>query len=384
MRQKIAFLIGLILLVIIFVSASCSGRKDTKSTTDMKIQASIHVSPYGAIDNQDIHLFTLTNTLGMVVTITNYGGIVTSIQIPDKDGNLGEVTLGFDDLDSYLDGHPYFGSIVGRYGNRIARGSFELDGETYTLARNNGENSLHGGDIGFDKKVWEAEHFESERGVGVQLHYLSPDMEEGYPGNLDIYVTYLLTNENALMITYKATTDKATPVNLTYHGYFNLSGGQEDILNHELMIHADRYVVVNENLIPTGELRPCAGTAMDFTTMQPIGARIEQVEGGYDHTYVINREGDGLELVARVYDPLTGRQMDVYTTEPGVQFYTGNFLDGTLIGWNDVVYGKHFGFCLETQHFPDSPNQPGFPNTILRPGETYAQTTMYKFGVKTD
>jgi aldose 1-epimerase len=375
---------GLLFLTVLSLMVSCSERSNSNKASDMKEQASVTASPFGTIDNQDIQLYTLTNTRGMIVKLTNYGGIVTSIKVPDKNGNLGEVTLGFDNLDAYLKGHPYFGCIVGRYGNRIASGTFQLDDVAYTLARNNDGNSLHGGESGFDKKIWDAKQFNSERGAGVQLHYLSPDMEEGYPGNLDVFITYLLTNDNELMITYKATTDKATPVNLTFHGYFNFTGGQTDVLDHQIMINADRYVVVDESLIPTGELRLCDGTPMDFRTMQPIGDRINLVEGGYDHTYVVNRDHDGLVLVARVYESMTGRWMEVHSTEPGVQFYTGNFLDGTLSGWNDVVYEKHYGFCLETQHFPDSPNQPGFPNTILRPGETYAQSTMYKFGTKTD
>ena len=334
---------------------------------------------FGKINDsvEEIKLFTLKNQNGLIAKITNYGGIVTSLIVPDKNGELDDVVLGFDTIKSYLNEHPYFGAIVGRYANRIANGRFCLDGVEYKLAMNDGEDHLHGGLVGFDKVVWDAEPIESKNGVGVKLHYLSQDTEEGYPGNLDVIVVYMLTNQNELTIDYEALSDKPCPVNLTHHSYFNLTGGKDNIKKHEIMINAERYVVVDERLIPTGEIRPLKGTEMDFTVPGAIGSRINQVEGGYDHTYVLNKSGAEISFVARVYEPNSGRIMEVYSTEPGVQFYTGNFLDGGLTGKGGVVYKKHFGFCLETQHFPDSPNQSDFPTTILRPGEKYTQTTIF-------
>ena len=317
----------------------------------------------------------------MSVKITNYGGIVTSIVTPDKEGKLADVVLGFDDLQSYVDGHPYFGSIVGRYGNRIANAKFSIDGVEYSLAANNGPNHLHGGNKGFDKVMWEAKEKAFSDTASLRLRYLSPDGEEGYPGNLRVMVSYSLTSENELIIDYKASTDKSTPINLTHHSYFNLGGTQENVLDHMLTISSNKYVLVNENLIPTGELKDVKGTPMDFSTAHSIGERIAMVEGGYDHTYVLLNEGNVLK-VADVFDPQSGRGMEVYTSEPGMQFYTGNFLDGTLSGKNGIVYTQHHGFCLETQHFPDSPNQPEFPSAILNPGEEYAQKTIYKFIIK--
>jgi aldose 1-epimerase len=369
-------------LIIIGMFFSCAtGKKDdnqTKSKNKMKIES----KKFGNADGHEVLLYTLENSKGMKVTITNYGGIITSVYTPDKNGKFDDVVLGFDNLQSYLDGHPYFGALVGRYGNRIAKGKFVLEGHEYSLAVNNGENHLHGGLIGFDKKVWDAEPFEKDDAVGLKLHYLSRDMEEGYPGNLDVQVTYTLTDENELKIEYRATTDKSTPVNLTSHSYFNLTGGKENVMNHEVEINADRYIVVNESLIPTGELRSCAGTAMDFSKIQSIGSRFDQVDGGYDHCYVLNKKSQEISLAAKVKEPKSGRTMEVWTTEPGVQFYTGNFLDGTLTGINGVVYKKNYGFCFEAQHFPDSPNQPDFPSSVLKPGETYKQTTIYKFSVQ--
>ena len=376
---KIPFFFALIVVGLLLSCSSQKGNEEkSKTEKNMKIESEV----FGSVDGQEVMLFMLENKNGMKVDITNYGGIVTSIVVPDKNGDFENITLGFDDLQSYLDGHPYFGAIVGRYGNRIALGEFEIDGEKYTLAKNNGENHLHGGIVGFDKKVWDVESFKTDSEVGLMLHYLSPDMEEGFPGNLDVNVTYTLTNDNELKIGYKATIDKACPINLTYHGYFNLTGGERDVLSHEVMMNADKYVVVNENLIPTGELRDCENTPMDFSEFEAIGTRIDQTDGGYDHSYVLNKEGSELSLVAKVVEPESGRLMEVWTTEPGVQLYTGNFLDGTLTGKDGVVYNKQYGFCLETQHFPDSPNQPDFPNSILRPGEEYTQTTIYKFSVK--
>lgn len=342
----------------------------------------IEKSNFGSIDGEEVFLFSLESKNGMQVSITNYGGIVTSIKAPDRNGELGDVVLGFDSLSEYLSGHPYFGCIVGRYGNRIAKGEFALDEETFTLARNIGENHLHGGILGFDKQLWHAESFQKENEVGVSLTYTSKDMEEGYPGNLIVVVTYILTNESELKISYEAETDKACPVNLTHHGYFNLSGGNENVLGHQIKINASTYVAVDKGMIPTGLLHEVIGTQMDFLDFHTIGERIEQVSGGYDHSYVIDKQEAELALSAEVFDPTSGRLMLVYTTEPAVQFYTGNFLDGSLTGKNETVYDAHYGFCLEAQHYPDSPNQPIFPNTILRPGEEYSQLTIYKFSVK--
>lgn len=329
-------------------------------------------------DGREVVLFTLSNGRGMTVRLMNYGGILTELLVPDKNGIPGDIVLGFDSLEPYLDEHPYFGSIVGRYANRIAKGEFTLDGTVYSLARNNNGNHLHGGLKGFDKVLWSAEPISDTSFVAVKLTYVSKDGEEGYPGTLSVSVEYRLTPANELEISYLAATDKPTVVNLSHHSYFNLAG-RGTILDHELTINADRYTVVDENLIPTGELRPVAGTPMDFTKTRTIGTGIVHVPGGYDHNYVLTRASNGLEFAARVYDPSSGRVMEVWTSEPGLQFYTGNFLDGTITGKRGWVYEKHAGLCLETQHFPDSPNQPAFPSVVLRPGETYRHRTVYKF-----
>ncbi|MBT9395537.1 galactose mutarotase [Hymenobacter sp. NST-14] len=342
-------------------------------------------APFGKTqDGTEVQLYTLTNAHGLQVSITNYGGTITSLLVPDKAGKPGEIVLGFDNVSGYQSPEfrkagPYFGALIGRYGNRIAKGKFTLDGKEYTLAQNNGENTLHGGKKGFDKVLWQAEPGTSAEGQTLKLSYLSKDGEEGYPGNLTVTVVYTLTADDALKIDYSATTDKATPVNLTNHAYFNLGGGK-DVLGHEVTLAADRYNVVDAGLIPTGELRPVQGTPFDFTSPHTIGERIAQVPGGYDHNWVLNSATG--QPAATVYEPTTGRTMEVTTTEPGLQFYTGNFLDGTLKGASGQTYGKHAGFCLETQHFPDSPNQPKFPSTILKPGQTLHSTTIYKFGVR--
>jgi aldose 1-epimerase len=341
-------------------------------------------------DGVAVELYTLTNPDGIEVRAISYGGIILSLKVPDREGKLGDVVLGYDALDGYLKASPYFGSIIGRYGNRIAGGKFSLDGKPYTLATNNGKNALHGGVKGFDKVVWQAEPLEQDDRVGVVFSYTSPDGEEGYPGTLQATVTYALTDANELVFEYQAVTDKATPVNLTQHSYFNLAGdGSGDVLGHELMLNASRFTPVDSTLIPTGELRGVEGTPFDFRTPTAIGARIaandEQIRfgGGYDHNVVLDREGaDGLVLAARVYEPTSGRVMEVRTTEPGVQFYSGNFLDGSITGKGGHVYEHRTGFCLETQHYPDSPNKPDFPSTILRPGETYRSRTMYAFSVR--
>ncbi|HEX7051782.1 MAG TPA: aldose epimerase family protein [Longimicrobiales bacterium] len=339
-------------------------------------------------EGETVELFTLRNPHGIEVRAMTYGGIIVSLRTPDREGRLGDIVLGFETLDRYLEGTPYFGAIIGRYGNRIAGGRFELDGETYTLATNDGPNHLHGGNRGFDKVIWEAAPFENDTAVGVTFSYRSPDGEEGYPGNLDVQVTYTLTNSDRLVFDYVATTDKATPVNLTQHSYFNLAGaGNGDILGHELMINASAFTPVDSTLIPTGEIRSVEGTPFDFRTSTAIGARIDADDQqirygpGYDHNFVLDREGAGLALAARVVEPSSGRTLEVYTTEPGLQFYSGNFLDGTITGKDGKVYGHRSGFCLETQHFPNSPNQPSFPSTILRPGEEYRSRTVLAFGV---
>ncbi len=338
---------------------------------------------------QAVELYTFTNPHGMKAAISTYGGIVVSVEVPDQEGAMADVVLGFDGLDGYMAGSPYFGCITGRYANRIAKGKFSLDGAEYTLATNNDANHLHGGLVGFDKVVWQAETLREPDAVGLRLTYQSKDGEEGYPGNLDCVVTYRLTNDNALRIDYEAKTDKATHVNLTNHSYFNLAGqGNGDILGHEMMIHADRFTPVDETLIPTGELRPVSGTPLDFTKPHAIGERIGQdaeqlkLGGGYDHNFVLNRQDGALALAARVVEQGSGRVMEVLTTEPGVQLYTGNFLDGTLTGKDGKVYQHRYGFCLETQHYPDTPNQACFPSTVLRPGETYAATTVYRFSTR--
>ena len=343
--------------------------------------------PFGqTADGTAADLFALTNDAGCEAKITNYGGIVVALTAPDRDGRFADVALGYDTLDEYLADTPYFGALVGRYGNRIAKARFTLGGVEYALAANDGDNSLHGGLVGFDKVVWNAETVEADDGVGVALTYLSADGEEGYPGNLSVKVVYTLTADNALRIDYTATTDADTVLNLTHHSYFNLAGaGSGDILGHVMQIDADRFTPVDETLIPTGELRPVEGTPMDFRTPTPIGERIEaddeqiRLGGGYDHNWVLNGGGGTLAPAARVAEPTSGRVMEVRTTEPGVQFYSGNFLDGSNVGKGGAAYNRRNGFCLETQHFPDSPNQPAFPSTVLKPGETYTQTTIYRF-----
>ncbi|MFN8459372.1 MAG: aldose epimerase family protein [Anaerolineae bacterium] len=331
-------------------------------------------------------IYTLTNKNGLRTDITNYGGIVISLYIPDKAGQLTDVVLGFDKVDDYRQAHPYFGALIGRYGNRIANGKFTLNGVEYTLAQNNGPNSLHGGLKGFDKVVWQATPLDTPTGPALELTYLSRDGEEGYPGNLSVKVVYTLTHQNELQLDYWATTDQDTIVNLTHHSYFNLAGaGQGDILGHELTLQADKFTPVNETQIPTGELRSVTGTSFDFTRPARIGQRINQDDTqlkfglGYDHNWVLNSSAGSLALAARVSESNSGRVMEVWTTEPGIQFYSGNFLDGSITGKGGKVYQQRAGFCLETQHFPDSPNQPNFPSTVLKAGQIYTSTTVYKF-----
>jgi aldose 1-epimerase len=338
-------------------------------------------------DGTPVHLYTLKNGQGMEVSITNYGGIVVSLRVPDRQGYLGDVVLGCETLADYLKGHPHFGALVGRYGNRIAGGKFKLDGVEYSLAINSGHNSLHGGLKGFDKVVWEATPLVTGQGPALQLKYTSRDGEEGFPGNLSVTAVYTVTEDNALKLEFTATADKKTVCNLTHHSYFNLAG-QGDVLGHIVQINADTFTPVDSGLIPTGELRSVGGTPLDFRKPLAIGAGIdseyEQIKlgAGYDHNWVLNHAAGTLGLAASVAEPGSGRTMEVWTTEPGTQFYTGNFLDGKLRGKGGWRYQRREGFCFEPQHFPDSPNKPQFPTTELKPGETYRNTIIYKFGVR--
>ncbi len=335
-----------------------------------------------------ISVFTLSNASGMQVRVMEYGATILSIRVADKSGKLDDVTLGFDSLADYLTSPRYFGAVVGRYGNRIAHGRFAIEGTTYELARNNGPNHLHGGKRGFDKVAWQGAPFQRGNTVGVVLRYISPAGEEGYPGRLQASVTYTLTPQNELVVDYAATTDAATVVNLTQHTFFNLAGaGTRDVLEHELTLYASRFTPVDSTSIPTGELAPVEGTPFDFREPTPIGARISAQDpqlrqgNGYNHNFVLDRSGAGLLHAAHVREPISGRTLDVFTTEPGIQFFTGNSLDGTAIGKGRRVYHRHYGFCLETQHFPDSPNQPHFPTTVVRPGTPYQTRTVFRFGV---
>jgi len=385
-------------VIMLFVLAglaicSCRGQCGTEGNLIYekgKVKMDVSKEVFGKLaDGRKVELYTLTNANGARARIMTYGAIVVSLEMPDRNGKLDDVTLGFDNLEGYLAGHPYFGAVVGRYGNRIGKAQFVLNGLTYRLAKNDGENHLHGGVKGFDKVLWKAEPVEQTNAVGVKLSYLSKDGEENYPGNLACTVVYTLTNDDELKISYEATTDKPTVVNLTHHSYFNLAGqGKCDILSHKLMLNADRFTPVGAGLIPTGELKSVKATPMDFTRATAIGARINQDDeqlklgGGYDHNWVLNKNDDSLTLAAKVYEPTSGRVMEVYTTEPGIQFYSGNFLDGTITGKCGRVYKHRYGLCLETQHFPDSPNKPDFPSVILEPGQKYTHLTVHKFYAK--
>ena len=362
-------------LVLMFVAFSVSA-------------ADVSIEHWGEYQGEQVYLYTITNDNGAEMKVTNYGGRITALKVPDKSGDLVDVVLGLDSLEGYLENPNYFGPVIGRYGNRIADGEFSLDGKTYHIAQNNGDNHLHGGFVGFDKRVWEIKAVENDNEVSIVLNYLSEDGEEGYPGNLDMEVTYTLSNDNSVVIDYKAETDKATPVNLTNHSYFNLNGVNDTALDHELMINADYYTPIDDEWIPTGAIASLEGTPLDFREATKVGKRIDedsvQLENGagYDHNYVLNT-GENLDQVAAsLYSPATGIFMEVYTTEPGVQLYSGNFLDGSITGKYDKVYNKYDAICLETQHFPNSPNVNYFPSTILRPNEVYETTTIYDFSTK--
>ncbi len=344
----------------------------------MKIVQSVFgVMPEG----RDVDQYSLENDRGMVVKIINYGGIITNILVPDKKGELHDVVLGFDNLESYLATHPYFGAIIGRYANRIANGRFDLDGKVYTLAVNNGPNHLHGGLQGFDKKFWFGKKDKTDSEIILKLSYISEHMEEGYPGNLQVQVDYALNNNNELIIRYKAETDMATHVNLTNHTYFNLNSVSSNVLGHKLIMDCDSYTPTDKTQIPTGEIVPVDGTPFDFLEMKEIGRDFSELENGYDHNFVINKEVFEMKWFARVEDPVSGRIMEVGTTQPGVQFYTANHLKD-ITGKKGIKYQPQDAFCLETQHYPDTPNHPRFPSTVLRPGKEFRQTTIYKFGIK--
>lgn len=389
MRKQIFYIL---LISTVLMSQACKKNEEKAAApTDSAsvAAASVTKSSFGALpDGRAVERYTLRNKHGVEMDVISYGGIVTSLRVPDRNGVVEDVVLGYDSLAGYLKATPYFGAIVGRYGNRIAKGKFTLDGKEYTLVQNNNGQHLHGGTVGFDKVLWTVEEIASTEGVALKLTYLSKDMEEGYPGNLQVEVRYTLTDNNEWKIAYTATTDKKTVLNLTNHTYFNLTGGaKRDILDHEVMIDADKFVPVDKVLIPTGKLMDVAGTPFDFRTPTKVGARIDekheqlQVGGGYDHCWVFNGN-DAAKVVASVYDSTSGRLVEMTTSEPAVQFYCGNFLDGSITGKGGVVYKRRYGLCLETEHYPDSPNQPAFPPVVLNPGETYSTQTQYRFATK--
>ena len=388
MKKQIHFsVLTFLFFLIVLNSCNNSNSNQNSEQTVGPDTATIKQKSFGNYYNFPVTEYTLRNIQGMQVSILDYGGTISKLMVPDRNGNMDDVVLGFVTFSGYLQKNdPYIGSLVGRYANRIANAKFTIDGKTYTLAANDHGNSLHGGNVGFDKVMWTVEKIGDS---SLRLTYKSKDGEEGYPGNLNVQVIYTLGFDNSLKLDYTATTDKATPVNLTNHSYFNLSAGKDTtILNHQLQLNADKYTPVNDKLIPTGEIADVKGTAMDFTTAKAIGKDIQNVKGGYDHNWILNQSGNDPdsyreEKAAAVYEPKSGRYMEVFTTEPAIQFYSGNFLNGTLqLTKKGQPYIQHAGLCLETQHYPDSPNEPSFPNTILKPGETYRQTTVYKFSVK--
>lgn len=380
---KFAVVFSALVLIIFLASADLAHGRSSKAA-----HGAVEEQPFGTTkEGKKITLYTLTNSHHMEVRAMNYGAIIVSLRVPDRKGQVADIVLGHDTLEGYFDNSPHLGGLVGRYANRIANGSFALDGVKYSLPKNNGPNTLHGGIKGFDQAVWQGTPLKGK--AGVAFSYLSRDGEEGFPGNLKVKVSYSLTEANELVINYEATTDKPTVLNLSQHSYFNLAGeGTGDILNHEVMINADRFTPVDSTMIPTGELRPVKGTPLDFTTQTKVGTRIDDnyeqlvLGKGYDHNFVINRKAQGLVSAARAYEPTSGRVMEISTDQPGVQFYTGNFLDGSVTGKQGHVYKQRYGLCFETQHFPDSPNHPEFPSVVLRPGQTFHSRTIFKFSAK--
>lgn len=379
MKQINVLLFASFLIMIVFLSCNSNNQNEMKkSNSSDSAKVGITQKDWGEFDGKKVSLFTLVNGNGTTITISNYGGTVTSFITPDKNGKRSSIIIGFDSLQPYLQKPPYFGALVGRYANRIGDAKFSLDGEEYTLAANNGKNHLHGGLKGFDKVVWDAS-VADDKVPSLTLKYLSKDGEEGYPGKLNVTVQYTLTNDDELKIEYNAETDRATPVNLTNHSYFNLTGDVNNtILEHTLMLDADNYTPVDSTLIPTGQIKSVKGTPFDFTSAKKIGQDFDAVAGGYDHNWVLNKKDSSLQKVAELSDSVSGRSMEVYTTQPGLQFYTGNFLDGTFTNRDGTPIKQHTALCLETQHFPDSPNKPNFPSTILKPGGKYHSVTIYK------
>ena len=389
--KKHVFNIFLMMAMIAVVSCKSEKKEEKKEEVvveEVNLQA-ITSEDFGkTADSTQVKQFTLTNKNGIEMKVINYGAIITSLKTPDKEGNLEDIVLGYDNLQGYIKSSPYFGAVVGRYGNRIANAKFSIDGTEYKLAANDGKNSLHGGIKGFDKVVWDATEINDDKGVGLKLTYKSVDGEEGFPGNLDVTVFYTLNNDDELEVQYQAKTDKKTVVNLTQHTYFNLTGGKEDILGHELEILASNITPVDNTLIPTGEIMPVENTPFDFKKSKPVGQDIdadnEQIKfgKGYDHNWILDESDEKMKLAASLYEPKSGRVVEVYTTEPAIQFYTGNFLDGSITGKNNIVYKHRSGLCLETQHYPDSPNQPEFPSTLVSPNEDYISVTKFKFLTK--
>lgn len=389
--MKFSVIFRIVVCMVALYTTACSPKKEAQTETpQIDTMKFVTKAPFGKLpDGREVSKYTLTNRNGIELAVINYGGVVVSVKAPDKNGTVADVVLGYDSLSSYVAGSPFFGALIGRYGNRIGKGKFSIDGTHYTLPVNNGENHLHGGPQGFDKVFWNIEEVSSTDGASVKLTYRSADGEQGYPGNLDAEVIYTLTNNNEWVIKYSATSDKKTVVNLTQHTYFNLTGDvNNDILGHELTIQADKFLPVDKGLIPTGELKPVANTPFDFTKAATVGSRIENKDEqltlgkGYDHCWVLNGASDNLRAVASLYDPKSGRMLEVSTTEPGLQFYSGNFLDGKNITKGGVPANFRHGLCLETEHFPDSPNKPSFPSVLLEPGKTYTTTTVYKFSSK--
>lgn len=397
MKSIKSTLLSMILVGLALLNSQCKGKSEqqnqinkVETTSQSKPLVSLQKMNFGSLPNgQQVAQYRLSNASGMEVDIITYGGIITSLKVPDNKNISQDIVLGYDNLSEYLKSSPYFGAIIGRYGNRIANGKFILYGQEFKLEQNNGKNHLHGGLIGFDKVNWAAKEVMKDSSVSLVLNYLSKDLEEGYPGNLNTTVTYTLTNENSLTVDYEATTDKTTVVNLTQHSYFNLSGDfSKTVLDQVIWINADKYIPVNSALIPTGEIRDVTDTPFDFRKQKPIGKDIENENDqlkkglGFDHCWVLNNQNQGVRLAATAYHPLNGRYLEVFTDEPGIQLYTGNFLDGTLPAKGGGNYGYRSGFCLETQHYPDSPNQPDFPSVVLNPGERYNSKTIFKFSIK--